>query len=153
MDQKPFPLIFRENSAPTPNSFTFCCACGTMMGASSWPVNTSSLFPTLNTVDLFFREGLKKNPLPPPAPLLPAASSAPSRSSLQCCGIVKNSSGSGSDFFTVMVPVPTFEILTVPVPAPYLDHKKQIFQKKFLEKILPFYIASLSFIKFIVQCA
>jgi hypothetical protein len=60
-----------------------------MMGASSWPVNTSSLFPTLNTVDLFFREGLKKNPLPPPAPLLPAASSAPSRSSLQCCGTVK----------------------------------------------------------------
>jgi hypothetical protein len=70
------------------------------MGASSWPVNTSSLFPTLNTVDLFFREGLKKNPFPPPAPLLPAASSAPSRSSLQCCGIVTifYSSGSGSDF-------------------------------------------------------
>jgi hypothetical protein len=37
----------------------------------------------------------------------------------------------------VPVPVPTFEKVTVPVPvpvsvpAPYLDHKKQIFQKKF----------------------
>ena len=32
-----------------------------------------------------------------------------------------------------MVPVPTFEKVTVPVPvlAPYLDHKKQIFQQKF----------------------
>jgi hypothetical protein len=32
----------------------------------------------------------------------------------------------------VQVPVPTFEKITVPVPvpAPYLDHKKQIFQKK-----------------------
>jgi hypothetical protein len=31
-----------------------------------------------------------------------------------------------------MVPVPTFEKVTVPVPvpAPYLDHKKQIFFKK-----------------------
>jgi hypothetical protein len=28
-----------------------------------------------------------------------------------------------------MVPVPTFEKVTVPVPAPYLDHKKQIFQQ------------------------
>jgi hypothetical protein len=30
-----------------------------------------------------------------------------------------------------MVPVPTFEEVSVPVPvpAPYLDHKKQIFQK------------------------
>jgi hypothetical protein len=32
-----------------------------------------------------------------------------------------------------MVPVPTFEKVTVPVPvpvpAPYLDHKKQIFKK------------------------
>ncbi len=26
----------------------------------------------------------------------------------------------------VPVPVPTFEKVTVPVPAPYLDHKKQI---------------------------
>jgi hypothetical protein len=93
------PPFFAKIPCPS-RSFTFCCACGTMMGASSWPVNTSSLFPTLNTVDLFFREGLKKNPLPPPAPLLPAASSAPSRSSLQCCGIVTifYSSGSGSDF-------------------------------------------------------
>jgi hypothetical protein len=33
----------------------------------------------------------------------------------------------------VPVSVPTFEKVTVPVPvpAPYLDHKKQIFQKKF----------------------
>jgi hypothetical protein len=93
------PLI-RENSAPTPPSFTFCWACGTMMGASSWPVNTSSLFPTLNTVDLFFRDGLKKNPLPPPAPLLPAASSAPSRSSLQ---------GLWNRKKIVAVPVPTYE--------------------------------------------
>jgi hypothetical protein len=33
----------------------------------------------------------------------------------------------------VPVLVPTFEKVTVPVPvpAPYLDHKKQIFQKKF----------------------
>ncbi len=32
----------------------------------------------------------------------------------------------------VPVPVPTFEKVTfpVPVPAPYLDHKKQIFPKK-----------------------
>jgi hypothetical protein len=29
-----------------------------------------------------------------------------------------------------MVPVPTFEKVTVPVPAPCLDYKKQIFQKK-----------------------
>ena len=35
----------------------------------------------------------------------------------------------------VPVPVPTFEKVTVPVPvqAPYLDHKKLIFQKKILE--------------------
>jgi hypothetical protein len=35
----------------------------------------------------------------------------------------------------VPVPVPTFEKVTVPVPvlvpAPYLDHKKQIFNKNF----------------------
>jgi hypothetical protein len=37
----------------------------------------------------------------------------------------------------VPVPVPTFEKVMVPVPvlvpvqAPYLDHKKQIFKKKF----------------------
>ena len=32
-----------------------------------------------------------------------------------------------------MVPVPTFEKVTVPVPVPvpYIDHKKQIFPKKF----------------------
>ena len=32
-----------------------------------------------------------------------------------------------------MVPVPTFGKVTVPVPAPYLDHKKQICKKKTLE--------------------
>ncbi len=32
----------------------------------------------------------------------------------------------------VPVPVPTFEKVTVPVPAPYLDHKKKIFQKYFV---------------------
>ncbi len=33
----------------------------------------------------------------------------------------------------ISVPVPTFEKVMVPVPvlAPYLDHKKQIFQKQF----------------------
>ncbi len=31
----------------------------------------------------------------------------------------------------VPVPIPTFEKGTVPVPAPYLDHKKQILKKKF----------------------
>jgi hypothetical protein len=31
----------------------------------------------------------------------------------------------------VPVPLPTFEKVTVPVPAPYLDHKKQIFKKNF----------------------
>jgi hypothetical protein len=30
----------------------------------------------------------------------------------------------------VPVPVPTFEKATVPVPAPYPDHKKQIFLQK-----------------------
>jgi hypothetical protein len=30
----------------------------------------------------------------------------------------------------VPVPVPTFEKVTVPVPAPYLDHKKQLKKKK-----------------------
>jgi hypothetical protein len=30
----------------------------------------------------------------------------------------------------VPVPVPTSENVTVPVSAPYLDHKKQIFPKK-----------------------
>ncbi len=42
----------------------------------------------------------------------------------------------------VPVPVPTFEKVTVPVPAPvpgpYLDHKKQIFQKKFWNFFLLF---------------
>ncbi len=56
----------------------------------------------------------------------------------------------------VPVPVPTFEKVTVPVPvtvpAPYLDHEKQIFKKKvgiFFEKEGPNwlpYIASLHYI-------
>jgi hypothetical protein len=56
----------------------------------------------------------------------------------------------------VPVPVPTFEKVTVPVPvpvpAPYLDHQKQIFQKKILEFFLTFYLVSCftrkKFIKF-----
>jgi hypothetical protein len=59
-----------------------------------------------------------------------------------------------------MVPVPTFEkvTVTVPVPAPYLDLKKQIFQKKFwtffdflLSKL--FYKEKVhNFNKFMVKC-
>ncbi len=45
----------------------------------------------------------------------------------------------------VPVPVPTFEKVTVPVPvpvsAPYLDHKKLIFEKKF-GIFLTFYLVS-----------
>jgi hypothetical protein len=33
-----------------------------------------------------------------------------------------------------MVPVPNFDKLQVPVPTPYLDQKKDSFQKKFGEK-------------------
>jgi hypothetical protein len=43
--------------------------------------------------------------------------------------------GSGSFFLKVTV--------TVPVPAPYLDHKKLIFQK-YLENFLSFYIPVVS---------
>jgi hypothetical protein len=63
-----------------------------------------------------------------------------------------------------MVPVPTFEkvtvtvTVTVPVPAQYLDHKKQIFPKKVL-KFLDFLLLSCftrkKFInsnKFMVKC-
>jgi hypothetical protein len=43
----------------------------------------------------------------------------------------------------VPVPVPTFEKVTVPVPvqvpAPYLDHKKQIKKKKILNFFFTFY--------------
>ncbi len=46
----------------------------------------------------------------------------------------------------VPVPVPTFEKVTVPVPAPYLDHKKQIFQQKVLRKKF------INFNKFVVKC-
>jgi hypothetical protein len=46
-----------------------------------------------------------------------------------------------------MVPVPTYEKFTVPVPvpAPYLDHKKQIFQKKF--RIFFYFLLSKLFYK------
>jgi hypothetical protein len=51
-----------------------------------------------------------------------------------------------------------FRQVTVPVPAPYLDHKKQILGKKILEIFLPFYILScftrkkfINFNKFIVK--
>ncbi len=60
-------------------------------------------------------------------------------------------SGSGSYFWKVTVPVP--------VPAPYLDHKKQILQEYFWIFVLPFYIVScftrkkfINFNKFIVKC-
>jgi hypothetical protein len=44
-----------------------------------------------------------------------------------------------------MVPVPTFEkvMVPVPVPAPYLDHKKQIFQKINLEFFFDFLLSQL----------
>jgi hypothetical protein len=58
----------------------------------------------------------------------------------------------------VPVPVPTFEKVTVPVPAPYLDHKKQILEKNF-EFFLTFYLVScytrkkfMHFNKFMVKC-
>ncbi len=62
----------------------------------------------------------------------------------------------------VPVPVPTFEKVTVPVPvlvpAPYLDHKKQIFIK-ILEIFLTFYLVSfftrkkfMNFNKCMVKC-
>ncbi len=64
----------------------------------------------------------------------------------------------------VPVPVPTFEKVKVPVPvpvqvpAPYLDHKKQIF-KKFFGIFFTFYLVScftrkkfMNFNKFMVKC-
>ncbi len=60
----------------------------------------------------------------------------------------------------VLVPVPTFEKVTVlvPVTTPYLDHKKQIFHN-FLEIYLTFYLVScftrkkvINFNKFMVKC-
>ncbi len=59
-----------------------------------------------------------------------------------------------------MVPVPTFEKVTVPVPvpAPYLDHKKLIKKKKF-EIFFTFYLVGcftrkkiMNFNKFMVKC-
>ncbi len=61
----------------------------------------------------------------------------------------------------VPVPVPTFEKVTVPVPvpAPYLDHIKQIFQKKNLDFFFTFYLVRcfirnkfINFNKFMVKC-
>jgi hypothetical protein len=61
----------------------------------------------------------------------------------------------------VPVLVPTFEKVTVlvPVPAPYLDHKKQIKKKKNWEFFLTFYSVScftrkkfINFNKFLVKC-
>ena len=43
----------------------------------------------------------------------------------------------------VPVPVPTFEKVTVPVPAPCLDHKKQIFQTKFWNFFLLYTLSKL----------
>jgi hypothetical protein len=79
----------------------------------------------------------------------------------QCCDTV--TIFSGSDFWKVTVPDPTvdklrFRLRFVPVPAPYVDHKKQIFQK-ILEKNLAFLHCKLFckeiffiFSKFIVKC-
>ena len=61
-----------------------------------------------------------------------------------------------------MVPVPTFEKVTVtvpvPVPAPYLDHKKQIFPNNFWKIVVSFYLVScfarkkfINFNKFMVK--
>jgi hypothetical protein len=61
--------------------------------------------------------------------------------------------GSGSGSYFRKVPVPIL------VPAPYLDHKTQIFQKITLDSFLPFYLVScfvrekfINFNKFIVKC-
>ncbi len=58
----------------------------------------------------------------------------------------------------VPVPVPTFEKVTVPVPSPYLDHKKQI-KNKIKEIFLTFNLVScftrkkfMNFNKFMVKC-
>ncbi len=58
-----------------------------------------------------------------------------------------------------MVPVPTFEKVTVPVPvpAPFLDQIKQIFLKKNLDFFLTFYLVSCftnftNFNKFMAKC-
>ncbi len=67
--------------------------------------------------------------------------------------------GSGSDFWKSYGSGSYFRKVPVPVPAPYLDHKKQIFTKKLLEFFLPFYIVSCfrrkkfkNFNKFFVKC-
>jgi hypothetical protein len=71
--------------------------------------------------------------------------------------------GSGSDFLTSYGSGSTSQKVTVPmvpvpVPAPYLDHKKQIF-KKFFEIFFTFYLVScftrkkfMNFNKFMVKC-
>jgi hypothetical protein len=47
-------------------------------------------------------------------------------------------SGSGSDLRKSYGSGSYFRKIPVPVPAPYLDHKKKIFQKKNLDIFLPF---------------
>ena len=71
--------------------------------------------------------------------------------------------GSGSDFLTSYGSGSTSQKVTVPmvpvpVPAPYLDHKKQIFKKNF-EIFFTFYLVScftrkkfMNFNKFMVKC-
>ncbi len=90
-----------------------------------------------------------------------------------CCGTVTifYGSGSGSDFWKVMVPVPvpTFEKVMVPVPVPTFEklrfrfrfqlHIYTIKSKFFLTKLFLFYIVScftrkkiININKFIVKC-
>jgi hypothetical protein len=83
------------------------------------------------------------------APPYTRPSSAQQFTVAQCCGTVTIFYDSGSDFWKV----------TVPVPVPYLDHKKHNFPKNIWKKISPFYIPSflqgkklINFIKFIVKC-
>ncbi len=56
----------------------------------------------------------------------------------------------------VPVPVPTFEKVTVPVPAPCLDHKKQIKKKigNFFDFLLSCFTRQkfMNFNKFMVKC-
>ncbi len=97
------------------------------------------------------------------------ASSVPWTFFFQCCGTVtiflrfrfrllkRNGSGSGSDFWKSYGSGSGsyFWKVTVPVPVPYLYHKKQIF----LKNLFPFYIVScftrkkiININKFIVKC-
>ncbi len=68
----------------------------------------------------------------------------------QCCGTVTIFYGSGSDFWKVMVPVPTFDKVMVPVPVPTFEkfqfrfrlqlHIYTIKSKLFLKNLFPFNI-------------